>query len=257
MSAHEIDGCNDRCLVCRRRIMVPQAYDFPGTRIKSIRSDGQVYVMAPKKKKEAASGHEEAPLKLFYIFYSQERWDNWITALSEADFEGSEDDEEMPEGFALLSSFNQDICIEVLKIIRLYQNNRFTREEALSRIEDVEQIVMSQSVEGDLEEIIASLQFSMAVLFASSKKFLEGGYDEDIKALVKKGKGLGDDQMEEMLDVAATIGANVINGKSCCGRYIKESDEPGIFDEWLIEIETINEAMGTLKNFDEEAGEAS
>ena len=72
----------------------------------------------------------------------------------------------------------------------------------------------------------------------------------------KKGKGIAEDKMDELLDVAAEIGANVINGKSCCGRYIKDSDEPGMFDEWLIEIETINEAMGTLKNFDEEAGES-
>lgn len=213
--------------------------------------------MAPKKKKDAATTKEEAPLKLFYIFYSQERWDNWIKALSEADFEGGADDEEMPEGYQLLSSFNQDICIEVLKIIRLYQNNRFTKEDALQRIAEVEDIILNQIVEGELEETIASLQYSILVLFAASKKFLEGDFDEDIKALVKKGKGLNEEDMEGILEVAATIGANVINGKACCGRYIKESDDPGLFDEWLIEVETINEAMGTLKNFDEEAGEAS
>ena len=212
--------------------------------------------MAPKKKKDADSVKEEAPLKLFYIFYSQERWDNWITALNEADFEGGADDEEMPEGYLMLSSFNQDICIEVLKIIKLYQNNRFSKEEAMQRISEVEGIVMNQSPEGDIAEMIESLQFSMLVLFTASKKFLDGGYEEDIKALVKKGKGIAEDKMDELLDVAAEIGANVINGKSCCGRYIKDSDEPGMFDEWLIEIETINEAMGTLKNFDEEAGES-
>ncbi|WP_319540061.1 DUF2150 family protein [uncultured Methanospirillum sp.] len=213
--------------------------------------------MAPKKKKDAAPAQDEAPLKLFYIFYSQERWENWIKALSEADFEGSGDDEEMPEGFQMLSSFNQDICIEVLKIIKLFQNNRFSKDEAIQRISDVEEIVLNQAVEGDLEEVIASLQFSMLVLFAASKKFIEGGFDEDIKALVKKGKSIDEEQMEEILEVAATIGANVINGKSCCGRYIKESDDPGMFDEWLIEVETINEALATLKNFDEEAGETS
>ena len=213
--------------------------------------------MAPKKKKDAAPAQDEAPLKLFYIFYSQERWENWIKALSEADFEGSGDDEEMPEGFQMLSSFNQDICIEVLKIIKLFQNNRFSKDEAIQRISDVEEIVLNQAVEGDLEEVIASLQFSMLVLFAASKKFIEGGFDEDIKALVKKGKSIDEEQMEEILEVAATIGANVINGKSCCGRYIKESDDPGMFDEWLIEVETINEALVTLKNFDEEAGETS
>jgi hypothetical protein len=212
--------------------------------------------MAPKKKKDGDSGKDEAPLKLFYIFYSQERWDNWITALNEADFEGVDDDD-MPEGYQMLSSFNQDICIEVLKIVKLYQNTRFPKEEALQRINDVEAIVMNQEVEGDLAEVIGSLQFSMLVLFAASKKFIEGGYGEDIKALVKKGKEIPEENMEELLEVAAEIGANVINGKSCCGRYIKESDDPGMFDEWLIEVETINEALGTLKNFDEEAGEVS
>ena len=213
--------------------------------------------MAPKKKKESATKQEEAPLKLFYIFYSQERWDNWITALSEADFTGDDDSEEMPEGYQMLSSFNQDICIEVLKIIKLFQNERFSKEEALSRIEEVENIVMGQEVEGELAEIVASLIFSLFVLFASAKKFLEGGYDEDIKTLVKKGRDLGEDDMEALLDIAAQIGANVINGKSCCGRYIRDNDEPGMFDEWLIEVETINEAIGSLKNFDEEAGEVS
>jgi len=223
---------------------------------KTIRKYGQVYVMAPKKKKDADSVKDEAPLKLFYIFYSQERWDNWINALSEADFEGGADDEEMPEGYMMLSGFNQDICIEVLKIIKLFQNNRFSKDETLQRIADVEEIVMNQGVSGDLAEMIESLQFSMLVLFASSRKFLEGGFDEDIKALVKKGKGIDEEKMEEVLEVAATIGANVINGKSCCGRYIKESEDPGMFDEWLIEVETISEALATLKNFDEEAGEA-
>ncbi len=213
--------------------------------------------MAPKKKKESSSKTEEAPLKLFYIFYSQERFDNWLVALSESDFSGGEDDEEMPEGYQLLNGFNQDICIEVLKIIKLYQNNRFSREETEAKIADVEEIVMGQQVGGDLEEIIASLQFSLLVLFAASRMFLEGGYEEDIKALIKKGRGIKEDNMEDLLAVSAAIGANVINGKTCCGRYIKDNDEPGMFDEWLIEIETINEAMTTLKNFDEEAGEAS
>ncbi|HWQ68094.1 MAG TPA: DUF2150 family protein [Methanospirillum sp.] len=213
--------------------------------------------MAPKKKKDAASVQEEAPLKLFYIFYSQERWDNWINALSEADFEGGADDEEMPEGYQLLSTFNQDICIEVLKIIKLHQNGRFSKDDALQKIGEVGDIIMGQVVEGELGEMISSLQFSLLVLFDASKKYLEGGYDEDIKALVKKGRGIDEEKMEEVLDVAAMIGANVINGKSCCGRYIKEDDDAGMFDEWLIEIETINEAISSLKNFDEEAGETS
>ncbi len=219
-----------------------------------MQGKSQVYVMAPRKKKDPAKTQEEAPMKLFYIFYSQERWDNWINSLREADFEGS-DDEDMPEGYQMLNGFNQDICIEVLKIIKLFQNNRFSKEEALAKLIEVEEIIMEQEVDEEMVELIAPLHFQLLVLFASAKKFLDGGYEEDIKTLVKKGRGINEDKTDEILAVAAEIGANVINGKSCCGRYIKDSEDIGVFDEWLIQIETMNEAVGTLKNFDEEAGE--
>ncbi len=216
----------------------------------------QVYVMAPRKKKDSASAQEEAPMKLFYIFYSQERWDNWINSLREADFEGGDDDD-MPEGYQMLNGFNQDICIEVLKIIKLYQNNRFSKDEALTKLIEVEEIIMEQEVDEDMVELIAPMHFQLLVLFAAAKKYLEGGFNEDIKALVKKGRGIDEENTEELLEVAAEIGANVIDGKSCCGRYIKDSEDMGVFDEWLIQIETMNEAMGSLKNFDEEAGEVT
>ncbi|HJK67262.1 MAG TPA: DUF2150 family protein, partial [Methanocorpusculum sp.] len=61
---------------------------------------------------------------------------------------------------------------------------------------------------------------------------------------------------EKALDLASSIGAAVINGASCCGKYVKDTDEPTLFDEWLVEVERIADAMKSLKNFDEEAGEA-
>ena len=211
--------------------------------------------MAKKGKNKTESSKDE-PMKLFYIFYNQERWDNWIKTLEEADFTG-EDEEEMPEGYRLLYNFNQDICLSVLKIIRLYQNNRFTLDETKTKIDDVERIVMTQEHEGELAETIESLQLSVLVLFSSSRRYLEGGYEGDLKTLVKNGRDIGDSDMEEALRIASMIGANVINGATCCSKYIKDSVDPSLFDEWLIEIETMNEAFASLKNFDEEAGEAS
>jgi len=64
--------------------------------------------------------------------------------------------------------------------------------------------------------------------------------------------------MEKALEIASCIGANVINGAACCGKYVKDDiEQPSLFDEWLIEIEAMNEAMTSLKNFDEVAGEDS
>ena len=62
--------------------------------------------------------------------------------------------------------------------------------------------------------------------------------------------------MEEALDTAANIGASVIDGASCCGKFVKDDIEsPTLFDEWLIECERMNEAMTSLKNFDESTGD--
>jgi hypothetical protein len=212
------------------------------------------YIMA--KKKATTAKEKEQPLKLFYIFYNQERWDNWIATLRQSSFETAEDSEEMPEGFQVLYNLSMDVTLAVLKIVKLYQNERFSKEEALEKLNQVEMIVMGEVQDDEIEGYLESLQLSMLVLFAGCRKFLDGEYPTDIKSLVKEGKKAVDEDMENALDIAASIGANVINGATCCGKYVKDTlDQPTLFDEWLIEIESMSEAMVSLKNFDEAAGE--
>jgi hypothetical protein len=209
--------------------------------------------MAKKDSKKAA---EPEPLKLFYIFYNQERWDNWLRTLKESSFEVDPKSDEMPEGFRVLDSFSVDITLEVLKIIRLFQNKRFVKEEALDRLGQVELIVMGSAPDESLGEIIEIVQLPKLVMFASCRKYLEGKFDKDIRTLVKKGKDLIEKDMEGALDVAANIGASVLDGVACCGKYVKDDLEtPTLFDEWLIECERMSEAMASLKNFDEGVGD--
>ncbi len=210
--------------------------------------------MAKKASKKAA---DSEPLKLFYIFYNQERWDNWIATLKDTDFEVDPNKDELPGGFQTLNNFSEDITLSVLKIVKLYQNTRFSKEETLDRLAQVEGIIMCPCPEGDLGELIEWVQLSKLVLFASCRKFIEGGFDKDIKTHVKKGKEYmekGDN--ENALAEAIHIGASVIDGASCCGKYVKDDvEQPTLFDEWLIECERMNEAMSSLKNFDETTGE--
>lgn len=206
--------------------------------------------------KKASKKVEEEPLKLFYIFYNQERWDNWVKSLSEASFEVDPKSDEMPEGFRVLDSFSVDITLAVLKIVKLYQNKRFAKEEAQEKLAAVEALVMSEAPKGDLEEIIEILQLPKLVLFASCRRYLGGEFDKDVKTLVKKGREAIDKDMEQALDIASNIGAAVIDGAACCGKYVKDDlENPTLFDEWLIECERMFEAMGSLKNFDESTGE--
>jgi len=203
-----------------------------------------------------ASKQTEEPLKLFYIFYNQERWDNWLKTLSESSFEADEKSEEMPEGFRILDGFSEDITVSVLKVIKLYQNKRFSAEESFDRLAQIEAIVMASPPEGDLGEIIQIMQLPKLVLFGGCRKYLQGQFEKDIKVLVKKGRAEIEKDMEQALETYTNIAAAVIDGASCCSKYVKDDlESPTLFDEWLIECERINEAMTSLKNFDESVGD--
>ncbi|QYZ80455.1 DUF2150 family protein [Methanofollis formosanus] len=210
--------------------------------------------MAMAKKR----GQNQEPMKLFYIFYSEERWNNWLATLRESDFEGDTEGEEMPEGFQVLKSFVEDITISVLKIVKLYQNGRFTKEETLEKLEGVEVIVMQPLPEDDeIAEIVDGVQLSLIALFASCKTFLEGAFEGETKALVKEGREVAAEDPEAALEITGRIGAQIIDGGKWSATFLKSKTEPTIFDEWLAEIETMVDAVKSLKKFDEEPGDAS
>ena len=179
-----------------------------------------------------------------------------MRSLQEADFDGESDDEDLPQGLSILSGFNEDICVAVLKIIKLYQNSRFTREEAMGKLNEIADIVMNQEEGGELGDVIQYMQDQLLVVFSSCTTYLQGGYEStEIKDLIKEGRACKEDEGEKAMTFASLIGAHVMNGKSCCGRYIKDNMEPTRFNEWLIQIEMMSEAFDSLKGFDEQAVE--
>jgi hypothetical protein len=196
---------------------------------------------------------DEAPLKLFYIFYSRERMENWIRSLEGLRFSADPSSEDPPEGLLALSRFAEDITIEVLKIVRLFQNGRFSKDEAMQRMRDVEAIVMSEVRDGEIGDVLETLQLSLLVLFSACRRFMDGGYGKDVRALVKRARALPAGDMEGTLEIAGEIGAAVMAGNPCCEKYMTE--EGTLLDDWLVEIETIRDSMRSLKDFDETTGE--
>jgi len=124
--------------------------------------------------KKASKKEEAEPLRLFYIFYNQERWDNWLKTLQEASFEADPKSDELPEGFRILDGFAVDITVSVLKIVKLYQNKRFSFEEAVDRLSEVEKIIMAPAPAGELGELVEILQLPKLALFASCRLYLAG-----------------------------------------------------------------------------------
>lgn len=196
------------------------------------------------------------PQSVLYYFYTQERWDNWMNTLMEMDFEGDPESEEMPEGLSALDNFTKDINVSVLKIVKIFQNNGYDSGAALEKMNEVEEIIMGEVPENELTDIIQGIQMRFLVLFLACKKYIKGEIPSaEIKDLVKSGRDIGDEDPEKALDVASDIGASVLNGGSCCGKYLRgDMDEPTMFDDWLIEVDDMGEAMKSLKKFDEEFG---
>ncbi|MDD3976561.1 MAG: DUF2150 family protein [Methanomicrobium sp.] len=209
-------------------------------------------VTMAKKKAEKSE-----PTSVLYYFYTQERWDNWLKTLLEMSFEEDSESDEMPEGLAALDNFTKDINVSVLKIIKLFQNNSYNSKTALEKLNEVEAIIMGEVPENELFDILQGVQMRFLVLFLSCKKFLNGEIGEgEIKDLVKEGRKTGDSDVEKSLELASTIGAKVLNGESCCGKYLRSDsdDEPILFDDWLVEVDDMGEALKSLKKFDEEFG---
>ena len=51
------------------------------------------------------------------------------------------------------------------------------------------------------------------------------------------------------LEAAGSLAAAVIDGASCCGKYLKDDAETTIlFDDWLVEVETMKEEMESLED---------
>lgn len=204
-----------------------------------------------RKKKETVE-----PQSVLYYFYTQERWDNWLKTLEEMSFDEDPESEDMPEGLHSLNNFTEDINVSVLKIVKLFQNGSYSAPTATEKLNEVEAIIMGPIPDSDIADIIAGVQMRFLVLFAACKKLFEGGVSGEIKDLVKDGRALGDEKAEESLEVAATIGALVLDGGSCCGKYLRgDIEEPCLFDDWLIEVDEMGTAMKTLKNFEEQFGE--
>ena len=207
--------------------------------------------MAKKKGKD-----KNEPQSTIYYFYTQERWENWLRTLEEMDFEGDPESEEMTEGLQSLSNFTEDINVSILKIVKLFLGGSYSEETARAKMDEVEQIVMGALPDSEIADIISGVQMRFLVLFVACKKVFAGDVKGEIKDLVKEGRGLSDDDAEQALDIAGTIGALVLNGGSCCGKYLRgDFEDPSLFDEWIIEVDDMGTALKTLKNFEEQFGE--
>ena len=150
-------------------------------------------------------------------FYTRGRWQNWINKIKESGFSLQESDED-PSAAVFVYAMD-DVVLACLKVIARCEHATITKEEAISAIDEIRDIVSERddSLGEDANLMLESLNAALTAVFISSQRYIDGGYDRKTKLedLVKKAVLAEEaDRMEEALGVLRDIGARVIGGEA-------------------------------------------
>jgi hypothetical protein len=184
-------------------------------------------------------------------YYTAERWQNWIGRLREEDIDPEEED-----SARLLLNLQDDTAIAVAKIITDYEDGVIDDERALSELEDIQQVVLSE-VEFDNEEkemLIDGVQTSLMCVFYAAEEFVVGGPAED-GTIEEYVQAAGDAEDSEELDAAlgycVQAGTLVIDGQEM-DMAVTEDLDFGLVAEWVNGIDSLQTAMRDPEVVEEE-----
>ncbi len=175
-------------------------------------------------------------------FYTEERWQNWISKVKESGFKL--DDQEKGAVFVYMED---DVVLACLKIIAKYDKNLLSKDDALGHIAGVKEIVLKkiEPINEDIDIMLESTQLSLMGVFASSECYVEkafektGSFGKLIKGALEAEKL---DNMGAALGNVAEIGANVLAGGKLKDKDLEDIPE-GLVAEWLDGIDSISAAL--------------
>jgi hypothetical protein len=150
-------------------------------------------------------------------FYTRGRWQNWIKKIKESGFTLQESDED-PSAAVFVYAMD-DVVLACLKVIARCEHGTITREDAISAIDEIRDIVSErdESLGEDASLMLESLNAALTAVFISSQRYMGGGYDgkTPLVEMVRRAVAAEEaDRMEEALAVLSDIGARVIGGET-------------------------------------------
>lgn len=183
-------------------------------------------------------------------FYSQERWDNWIDRVEDADL----DDED--EGPHLFLNLQNDAAIAVAKVIQAFERDHLSATQAQEELEHVRDIVLVEPAidEEEAAMLIDAVQTSLVCVFMAADRYFHDepidieGPRTRIDAAVAAEE---DEEFNEALAHVAELGAYIIDGNEI-DMSIMEDVEYGLVTEWLGGLDSLQEALAGPKVVEEE-----
>ncbi|AET63587.1 DUF2150 family protein [Methanothrix harundinacea] len=150
-------------------------------------------------------------------FYTRGRWQNWINKIKESGFTLQESEED-PSAAVFVYAMD-DVVLACLKVIARCEHGTITKEEAISTIDEIREIVSERddSLGEDATLMLESLNASLSAVFLASQRYIDGGYDQKtpLADMVRKAATAEEaGRMEEALGILSDIGARVIGGEA-------------------------------------------
>jgi len=175
-------------------------------------------------------------------YYTEERWNNWITRAGESGFSIA-GPKNAPDT-TIFGNMEEDVVLACLKVGNRFEKGKLSAEEALDIIKHIEAITLArvEPVSEDIGMMIQSIQSSLVGVFGSCQCYIEGKYEPgpigDLIEGAAEAEKRGDE--ETALGLVSQAGAKILAGQPF--EFNKELP-PGCLAEWIDGLDSISAAM--------------
>jgi hypothetical protein len=184
-------------------------------------------------------------------FYSAERWQNWIDRIEDEDLDPEDED-----SMRVLDLMQDDAAIAVAKVVAAYDDDTIDEEDALEKVNEIHEIVLSEPGFDDEEKLffVNSVQTSLVVVFYAAEEYVHSGPAEDasIEEYVQAAiDAESQDEMEAALGYLAQAGTRIIDGGELTPN-VGDDLEFGPVTDWLNGLASLQSAMEDPEVVEEE-----
>ena len=185
-------------------------------------------------------------------FYSEDRWQNWLTRV-----EDEELDPESEDFARLYFNLQNDTTIAIAKVISAFKEERVDEETTLEKLGFINEVVMAEPAFDDEEALllIDSVQTSLVPVFYASEEFVIGGPVDEYSIAECVDAAIAAARDEEDVDAALAYlvqaGTQIIDGGEFDGSEVDEI-ESWIVSEWLNGLDSLQDAFADPEVIDEE-----
>lgn len=183
-------------------------------------------------------------------YYTEERWKNWLDRI-----EDEEIDLEEEESARLLWNMQDDAAIAVAKVLSDYDDGNLGQEEAVERVEKIQDIVLRKPEieDEDALTLIDGVQTSLVCVFYAAQEFVVAGPVEegDVDSYMEAAADAAGDDLDTALGYLVQAGTLIIDGATL---DVAEREEPLEYpvSEWVNGLDSLEDALAEPEVVEEE-----